>query len=269
MFGAKTIVLSWYWVLFPAAVVWTPLFVAAQSSSFLLLSIFRARRCYFSGWSSLVDGYWFQKHQPSRPTTVTKRERVVIRNPDVLLQIDKGEAHPKKSTSALTKEKIRNFLYTSTSRIFCCRPLCIAPVQLLCKVIGDWRLRAAGGFGICTTHTCSKRLLVGEKAKLLIFARKKESCFPKVEHTWNWNIRRAKAASRHWKRENWNIFQNIWKKSNTPQGSVFLEWTIERNSPSRICVVLLESIGHRAWWALTWRRPEFPGLNVVVYSNNN
>ena len=24
---------------------------------------------------------------------------------------------------------------------------------------------------------------------------------------------------------------------------------------------------HRAWWALSWGRPEFPGWNVVVYSN--
>ena len=104
MFGAKAIVLSWCLVLFPAAAVWTPLCVAAQSTSFLLLSIFRLHGCYFSGWFSPVDGYWFQKHQPSRPTTVTKRGRDVTRNPDVLLQIDKGEAHPKKSTSALTKE---------------------------------------------------------------------------------------------------------------------------------------------------------------------
>ena len=48
---------------------------------------------------------------------------------------------------------------------------------------GLWHLRAARGNGICTTHTCSERLLVGEKAKALIFARKKESCFPKVEYT--------------------------------------------------------------------------------------
>ena len=74
-----------------------------------------------------------------------------------------------------------------------------------------------------TTRICSERLLVGEKAKPLIFARKKESCFPKVEHTWNV---RTKASLRHWKREKWNTFQNIWKNSNTPQGSVFLEWTI-------------------------------------------
>ena len=103
----------------------------------------------------------------------------------------------KKSTSALTKEKNWGiFFYTSTSRILCCRPLCIAPVQMLCEVIGDWPLRAAGRFGICTTHTCSERLLVGEKAKLLIFARKRESCFPKVKHTWNWIVRMTKAALR-------------------------------------------------------------------------
>ena len=111
--------------------------------------------------------------------------------------------------------------------LFCCRPLCIAPVQLQCKVIGDWPLRAPRENGICTTHICSEHLLVGEKAKPLIFERKKESCFPKVEHTWNWNVRRTKAPLRQWKRENWDIFQNIWKNSNTPQGSVFLEWTID------------------------------------------
>ena len=64
------------------------------------------------------------------------------------------------------------------------------------------------------------------KKKTTDFRAKRESCFPKAEHTWNWKVRRTKAALRHWKRENWNIFQNIWKKSNTPQGSVFLEWTI-------------------------------------------
>ena len=91
--------------------------------------------------------------------------------------------------------KFRNLLSPQhISGFFCCRPLCIAQVQLQCKVIGDWPLRAARGNGICTTHICSKRLLVGEKAKPLIFARKKESCFPKVEHTWNWNVRRTKAA---------------------------------------------------------------------------
>ena len=132
----------------------------------------------------------------------------------------------KKARLLWQKKIFRNFLLYQHISDFCCRPLCIAPVQLLCEVIADWPLRAAGKFGICMTHTCSERLLVGKKAKLLIFAGKRESCFPKVEHTWNWNVRRTKAALRHWKRENWNIFQNIWKKSNTPQGSVFLEWTI-------------------------------------------
>ena len=122
---------------------------------------------------------------------------------------------------------MRNFLlYQHISDFLLSSSLHRTTVQLLCKVIGDWPLRAAGRFGICTTHTCSERLLVGEKAKQPIFARKRESCFPKAEHTWNWNVRRTKAALRHWKRENWNTFQNIWKKSNTPQGSVFLEWTI-------------------------------------------
>ena len=135
---------------------------------------------------------------------VTKRGRDVMRNPDVLLQIDKAEAHPKKHVCFDKRKKnLGIFFYTTTSRNFCSRPLCIAPMQLLCKVIaiGDWPLCAAGRIGTCTTHTCSKRLLVCEKAKTLIFARKRESCFPKAEHTWNWNDRRTKAALRHWKRE--------------------------------------------------------------------
>ena len=107
IFGAKTIVLSWYWVLFPAAAVWTPLCVAAQSTSFLLLSMFRLHGCYFSRWDSPVNGYWFQKDQPSRLTMVTKRGRDAIRNPNILFQIDKGEAHPKKH---VWFEKNRNFL---------------------------------------------------------------------------------------------------------------------------------------------------------------
>ena len=60
MVGAKTIVLSWYWMLFPAAAVWTPLCVAAQSISFLLLGIFTLHGCYFSVWSSPVDGTDFR-----------------------------------------------------------------------------------------------------------------------------------------------------------------------------------------------------------------
>ena len=231
MFGAKIIVLSWYWVLFPAAAVWTPLYVAAQRTSFLFLSIFRLHDCYFSGWSSPVDGYWLQKHQPLRPTTVTKRGRDVIRNLDILLQIDKGEAHPKKARLLWQKKKkLGNFLLCQhiADSMFWCRPLCIAPVQLLCKVIGDWPLRGAGRFGICTTHTCSERLLVGEKAKLLTFAGKRESYFPKVEHTWNWNVRRTKAALRHWKRIKLEYLSKYLKKVKYTSGISFLEWTIDK-----------------------------------------
>ena len=49
MFGAKTIVLSWYWVLILAAAVWTPLCVVAQSTSFLLLSISAFMAVIFQG----------------------------------------------------------------------------------------------------------------------------------------------------------------------------------------------------------------------------
>ena len=76
------------------------------------------------GWGSPVDDYWFQKHQLSGSTTVMKRGRDVIRNPDVLLQIDKGEAHPKTHVCFDKRKKYLGiFFYTSTSRIFCCRPL--------------------------------------------------------------------------------------------------------------------------------------------------
>ena len=150
-----------------------------------------------------------------------------------------------KKARLLWHKKSSGILFcTSTYRGYCCRPLCIAPVQLQCKVIGDWPLRATRGNGICTTHNCSERLLVGQKAKPLIFARKKESCFPKVEYTWNWNVRRTKASLRHWKRENWNIFENIWKKSNTPQGSVFLEWTIELAFSSKLAMADIFSFPH-------------------------
>ena len=43
-------------MLFPAAAVWTPLCVAAQSTYFSLLSIFRLHGCHFSGWGSRVGG---------------------------------------------------------------------------------------------------------------------------------------------------------------------------------------------------------------------
>ena len=100
---------------------------------FLVTEHFETMAVFYSGWSGPVDGYCFQKHQPSRPTTVTKRWRDVIWNPDVLLQIDKGEAHPKKARVLWQKKKnLGIFFYTSTSWIICCRPLCIAPVQLLC-----------------------------------------------------------------------------------------------------------------------------------------
>ena len=133
------------------------------STSFLLLSIFRLYGCYFSGWGSPVDGYWFQKHQPSRWTTVTTRGRDVRRNPDAVLQIDKGGAHPKTHVcfDKNKTKKAREFSFIPAHfGLFCCRPLCIAPVQLHCKANGDWPLRAAGGIDTCTTHTCSKRVWV-------------------------------------------------------------------------------------------------------------
>ena len=212
-------------MLFPAAAVWTPLCVAAQSTSFLLLSIFRLHGCHFSGWSSRVGGLLISETSIFTIDNGDEARKGRTTEPWLSPPNRQRRSAFKKARLLWQKKKSSGFC-TSKYRVFCCRPLCIAPVQLQCKAIGDWPLRAARGNGTCTTHTCSERLLVGEKAKPLIFARKKESCFPKVEYTWNWNVRSTKASLRHWKRENWNIFENIWKKSNTPQGSVFLEWTI-------------------------------------------
>ena len=78
-------------------------------------------------------------------------------NPNALLQIDKGGAllfrRLQKITSAFDKKK-SPAIFNSTYRIFCCRSLCIAPVQLQNKIIGNWPLRAAGGiYCVCSWHT--------------------------------------------------------------------------------------------------------------------
>ena len=220
MFGAKTIVLFGYWVLFPAAV-WTPLCMAAQSTSFLWLSIFRLYGCHFSGWGSPVGGLPISETSIFTVDNGDEARKGRTMEPWCSPPNRERRSAFKKARVLWQKKSSGIFFFTSTIRFICCRPLSIAPVQSQCKDIGDWPLRAARGNGICTTHICSERLLVGEEAKPLIFVRKKESCFPKVEHTWNWNVRRTKASLRHWKRENWNIFENIWKNSNTPHGSVF------------------------------------------------
>ena len=110
-------------------------------TSLLLLS--RLHGCYFSGWGSPVDGLLISETstftidnvnearkgrtaEPWRSPPNRQRRRAIVK------------AH-QKSTSALTEKN--EFSYTSTSRIFCCRPLCTARVQLQCKVIGDWSLR--------------------------------------------------------------------------------------------------------------------------------
>ena len=205
-------------MLFPAAAVWTPLCVAAQSTSFLLVSIFRLHGCYFSGWGSRVGGLLIS--ETSVFTIDNGGEAGKGRTTELWRSPPNRQRRSafKKARLLWQKKKVQESSFVPAHiGVFAVvlSALCIAPM-----------LRAARGNGICTTHNCSERLLVGEKAKPLIFARKKESCLPKVEYTWNWNVRRTKASLRHWKRENWNIFENIWKKSNTPQGSVFLEWTI-------------------------------------------
>ena len=120
------------------------------------------------------------------------------------------------------------FFYTNTFRTFCCRPLCIAPGLLQSKVIGDSPFRAAGWIGTCTTHTCSKHLLVGKKAKPLIFAREKDRCFPEVKPALNWNVRRSKASLRPWKKENWIIFHKsgVFCTNNAQAPSLFSNITL-------------------------------------------
>ena len=212
MFSAKTIVLSWYWVLFPAPAVWTPLCLAAQSTSFLLLSIFRLHGCYFSGWpGSPVDSYWFQIHQPSRSTTVTisKRGRDVWGNPYALLQRDKEGGHPK-SMSALTKRKekvqvllyhhILNFLLSSSLH----RTGAVAVQShrrlAFARRRWDWYMYNAH---LQWTLAC------GWKDKTTDFHAK--STFPKVEHTWNWYVRRTKAALRPGKKKTGISFKTFEK----------------------------------------------------------
>ena len=83
--------------------------MAAQSTSFLLLSIFRLHGCHFSGWGSRVGGLLISETSIiiSRSTTVTKRGRDERRNPDALLQIDKGGALSKMHV-CFDKKKFRN-----------------------------------------------------------------------------------------------------------------------------------------------------------------
>ena len=88
-----------------------------------------------------------------------------------------------KSTPALTKKKKTCKFSTAHLGFFCCRSACIAPVRLQNKVIGDWHLRSAGGIGTCTTHTCSERSLVGEKAKTTDYRAKKRKVAFRM-----WNI---------------------------------------------------------------------------------
>ena len=152
---------------------------------------------------------------------MTKRGRDVRRNHGVLLQIDKGEAHPKKHVCFDKRKKsLGIFFYTSTSQIFCCRSLCIAPVQLLSLCVPQVGL-------VHVQHTPEANACLWVKKQNHWFSREKGKLLSQIEHTWNWNVRKTNAALRHWQRENWNIFENIWKKSKTPQRSVFLEWTID------------------------------------------
>ena len=106
-------------MLFPAAAVWKPLCVAAQSTSFLLLSIFRLHGCHFSRWGSRVGGLLISETSSiSRSTTVTKRGR------------DERPTEPwrsppnrqrrsafKKARLLWQKEKYRNPLLSSTYRV--------------------------------------------------------------------------------------------------------------------------------------------------------
>ena len=141
-------------------------------------------------WGSPVDGYWFQKHQPSRSTTVTRKWPTTEswRSPPNRQKRARSASH--KARLLWQQKRAQEFSFIPTHfGISCCRPLCIAPATGLCAP-------QVGSIHASTMHTYSESLLVGEKAHPLIFAREGKSCFPKAEHHWNWNVRRTKAVLR-------------------------------------------------------------------------
>ena len=154
---------------------------------FLLLCISRLHGCYFSGWGSLVDSFLV-----SETSTFTIDNGDEARKgrttepwhfpPNGQMRSATANAHPKKHVCFDKKKSSGIFFYTSTSRIFCCRPLCIAPVQLQNKVIGDWPLRAAGGIGIYMHDAHQLRTLAcGWKGKTTDFRSKKGKSLSEYE----------------------------------------------------------------------------------------
>ena len=178
MFGAKTIVLfknlGTGCHRFPAAAVWTPLCVTAQSTSFLLLSIFRLHGCHFSGWSSRVGGLLISetsiftidngdeagKGRTTEPwrSPPNRQRKSAFKKARLLWQ-------KKVEESSFVPAHIGVFavVLSASHQCSCSAKSSAAATGLCAPHVGM----------VCTTHTCSERLLVGEKAKPLIFARKK------------------------------------------------------------------------------------------------
>ena len=91
--------------------------MAAQSTSFLLLSIFRLHGCHFSGWGSWVGGLLISETS-ILTINIGDEAGKGRRNPDALLQMDKGGALSKKHV-CFDKKKSSGILFcTSTYRGF-------------------------------------------------------------------------------------------------------------------------------------------------------
>ena len=113
-------------MLFPVAAVWTPLCAAAQSTSFLLLSIFRLHGCHFSGWCSRVGGLLISETSiftiDNGDEAGKGRTTETWRSPPY-----RQKRSAFKKARLLWQKKSSGILFcTSTYRGFCCRPLCIA-----------------------------------------------------------------------------------------------------------------------------------------------
>ena len=112
---------------------------------FLLLSIFRLHGCHFSGWGSRVGGllisetsiFTIDNGDEARKGRTTEPWR----SPP-----NRQRRSAFKKARLLRQKKSSGILFcTSTYRGFCCCPLCIAPVQLQCKVI-------SATSGLCAPH---------------------------------------------------------------------------------------------------------------------
>ena len=170
---------------------------------------------------------------------VAKQGRNVIRNHDVFLQIDKGEAISKKAR-LLWQKKINLGIVFIPAHLGFFAVVLSASHQCSCYAKSSATgLCAADRTGTSTTHTCSERLLVGEKAKPLIFVRKRESCFTKVEHTWNWKVKCTSGIS-------------------------FLEWTIAADLTFCLWRCLFPCFEQT--WEVYWENCDEGSLNELYLS---